>query len=490
MATTTVEEVAAQNEKLTKMIEDLSSELRNVTTIIGESGIGQPGGHQARASASSAPAPSPAVPTPGLVPATGTYLSGGSMSVPKFNGDGSKFPLWRRRITTVLLQAGCRTAIDPTHNPVLIGDDSVGEVDLHACHGAETVRKASHAWSILMEAVTYSPLISRMYKRGSPSGAWAEIETWYAPRGKAQRSIWKDKFEHIRMQQDEDPHAYVSRIDEAVDMLACLEIYRDEDEIIDAINRGLTKDYETECRALLRQPGICRADVESILRERYDELKRGKKGGGHHALFAGVPSRGGRSGGGRGGHGGGTRHGNGRGRGQGRRRDGNDNEVHRGGRQGPGGCRIANGIAGMYWPSVGPYPANLRQPVGNEPALHHNDPRARCSRCDQIGHARDQCSALLTLSCDPNPPTAVLMRQRFGNIAIGTPQPQAPAPPPSSVGSFAPPVAPILQSSAPTSGNPPPPQSTPSTSTNDWRGVFPARIALTGKRAPEDRVFF
>ena len=175
--TTTAEEVAAQSETVKKMIEDLNSKMSNVTTIIGESGIGQPGGQQARASASSAPAPSPAVPTPGLEPATGTYLPGRNMSVPKFNGDGNAYPMWRRRITTVLLQAGCRTAIDPTHNPVMVGDDTVGEIDLHACHSAETVRKASLAWSILIEAVTYSPLLFRMFKCGSPSEAWAAIET-------------------------------------------------------------------------------------------------------------------------------------------------------------------------------------------------------------------------------------------------------------------------------------------------------------------------
>ena len=267
MATTSVEEEAADDEKLTKMIEDLNSKMSNVTTIIGESGIGQPGGQQTRASASSAPAPSPAVPTPGLEPATGTYSPGRNMSVPKFNGDGNTYPIWRRRIISVLLQAGCRTAIDPTHNPVMTGDDTVGEIDLHACHSAETARKASLAWSILIEAVKFSPLLFRMFKCGSHSEAWAEIETWYAPRGKAQRSIWKDEFEHICMQQNEDPHAYVCRIDETVDILASLEVYRDEAEIIDVITRGLTKDYETESRALLRQPGICRADVESILRE-------------------------------------------------------------------------------------------------------------------------------------------------------------------------------------------------------------------------------
>lgn len=40
-------------------------------------------------------------------------------------------------------------------------------------------------------------------------------------------------------------------IDEAVDVLACLDVYCDE-ETTDAITRDLTETYETESRALLR----------------------------------------------------------------------------------------------------------------------------------------------------------------------------------------------------------------------------------------------
>lgn len=127
--------------------------------------------------------------------------------------------------------------------------------------GTETDRMAIHTRSILTEAAT------QVYTVTFPHGFELKIDTWYAPRGKAQRAVWKNKFESVRMQRNKDPHEYECRVDEAVDMLACLEDCRDEEETIDATTRGLTKDYKTESRALLLQPGICRAGVESILRE-------------------------------------------------------------------------------------------------------------------------------------------------------------------------------------------------------------------------------
>lgn len=49
-------------------------------------------------------------------------------------------------------------------------------------------------------------------------------------------------------------------------MLGCLEVCHDEQEIFHTITGGLTKGYETYYVALFRQSGLCRADVEAILR--------------------------------------------------------------------------------------------------------------------------------------------------------------------------------------------------------------------------------
>lgn len=72
-------------------------------------------------------------------------------------------------------------------------------------------------------------------------------------------------------------------------MLACVAVFRVEADVIYVVNRGLTKEYEIECRSLLCQPGVCRADIESIIRERLLVITRDKKSGSYHALFAGAP---------------------------------------------------------------------------------------------------------------------------------------------------------------------------------------------------------
>lgn len=84
----------------------------------------------------------------------------------------------------MLLQAGCRSPIDPMNNPVMIGDGNLGENDVHSLHSDEAIGKATLAWTILIEEVTYCPLLFQMYKTGSPSEAWAAINTWYAPHGR------------------------------------------------------------------------------------------------------------------------------------------------------------------------------------------------------------------------------------------------------------------------------------------------------------------
>lgn len=234
------------------------------------------------------------------------------------------------------------------------------------------------------------------------------------PMWHRQRSVWKERFDSIRMDSNENPRSYLVRIDEAVDMLACLEVHRSEKEVLDVIRRGLTSDYDVECCCMLLQPGICRADVESIIIRRHGDLELDKEAGGPDALLAGARSRGSRSRGARRARGRGTRQGNegGQYQGQGGHNtgpgQGYGNGRRRGGRR---GCwnnyyesQIALGPLEMYWPVVGPYPENLRQPQGSEPAIHPNDPRPRCTKCEQIGHPRRQCTALLTLGCAPNPP--------------------------------------------------------------------------------------
>lgn len=47
------------------------------------------------------------------------------------------------------------------------------------------------------------------------------------PALEVQKSTWKGKFENILMQAKEDPQAYTAKVDEVVNMLACLDAYGD-----------------------------------------------------------------------------------------------------------------------------------------------------------------------------------------------------------------------------------------------------------------------
>ena len=164
----------------------------------------------------------------------------------------------------------------------------------------------------------------------------------------------------------------------------------------------------------------------------------------------------------------------------------------------------------MFWPRVGPYPGHIHRPLGSEPAIHPNDPRPRCTKCEQIGHPREQCPARLTLGCDPNSPISVLLQMSQGNVAVMAgqqqqqqhfqQQQQPPIPmyvgkqplyqaPPSAAPSQPQHLAqvPLHQYPASPASSTASSTSAPSISTNCHRG-FTARLAFSGKWAPQKSV--
>lgn len=136
-----------RNETLARQIEDLTTKMETMQTALHANSRGQPRDQQAPAS--STPAPAPAVTAPPMS-VLSFFASDGYWPavVPKFNGDEAQYPMWRTKTAVTLLQAGCRSAIEPTGNPVRVGDESLVKSDLNALHSAEVIRKATLAWSI------------------------------------------------------------------------------------------------------------------------------------------------------------------------------------------------------------------------------------------------------------------------------------------------------------------------------------------------------
>lgn len=93
----------------------------------------------------------------------------------------------RKKIVSHVLQLGCRDAVDPTTNPIMIGDETVNNSILRAKHFNRDINNATRAWTILVKAVKYAPLVNKMFEAGSPSVAWTAIENRNAPKGAVQR---------------------------------------------------------------------------------------------------------------------------------------------------------------------------------------------------------------------------------------------------------------------------------------------------------------
>ena len=81
------------------------------------------------------------------------------------------------------------------------------------------------------------------------------------------------------MQKGEEPFAWIDRVDDVVNMLACLDVHKTEVMIHRQIVRRLTNDYDTECRALFRRRNLPRNELEEIFRDRFAEIQAAKPAG-------------------------------------------------------------------------------------------------------------------------------------------------------------------------------------------------------------------
>ena len=188
------------------------------------------------------------------------------------------------------------------------------------------------------------------------------------------------------------------RVDDAANMLACLDVHKTEVMLRRQIVLHLTNDYNMERRALLRRRDLPRSELEEILRDGFAEMQAAKPVGRQNALFAGAQGRGGQGAGGYGGS-----------------RRGNRTRGSRGG--GRGGKGIQGSSA-----------SNQGQPFNGSNGFFSPVPASdECYHCNQPGNRNNECTATTTLNLNPSNSNNAPGQ---GNIAMVVPPP----PPPSSAG--------------------------------------------------------
>ena len=103
------------------------------------------------------------------------------------------------------------------------------------------------------------------------------------------------------MKRGEDTLVWIGRVDNAVNILACLDVHKTEVMLRRQIVYHLTNDYDMKRRALLWRRDLPRSELEEILRDRFGKMQAAKPVRRQNALFAGAQGRGGQGAGGNGG---------------------------------------------------------------------------------------------------------------------------------------------------------------------------------------------
>ena len=124
-------------------------------------------------------------------------------AVPKFNGSGVEFPLWKRRSMGFALDKDCMqtftTAIDmPVGDPSVtfrfLPDQGLSEASVRRARIASTgmtERITRIASTGMTERITDRELLSRVFDTNSPIAGWCTLCDWFLPKTLSEKSKWK-----------------------------------------------------------------------------------------------------------------------------------------------------------------------------------------------------------------------------------------------------------------------------------------------------------
>ena len=194
---------------------------------------------------------------------------------------------------------GCMSAFLVDHD-VMIGDvTNSTQYSLSQGFSDEKLNKTRVAWTCPTESVVNRDLLRVMFATKSLSAGWRMFCDWFMPKTMAEQVKWSVSFDSAKMETGEEPMKYFRWIDKIVGVLASLGVVKSVADVNRKIIMTLTSDYEIEERTILYREDVTRAEIESIIRQRYLRLPRKKGRDVGQAIFSNGPARGGRAGRGR-----------------------------------------------------------------------------------------------------------------------------------------------------------------------------------------------
>ena len=135
-----------------------------------------------------------------------------SMVVSSRGGDiQQRVMVFERQVNPYFWEMDCLEAVETTV-PIKVGLQESSQEALIAEFGEELVGKASRAWSILMNQISYQALADLISATGSPSKGWtAAFKRHYAPQAAAEKARLTQSWYSLRMKVGESPNEYFSQ---------------------------------------------------------------------------------------------------------------------------------------------------------------------------------------------------------------------------------------------------------------------------------------
>ena len=121
-------------------------------------------------------------------------------------------------------EEGCLEDIN-TDVPIKIGLKGANSEALKREFGVEAVARAPAAWRILINQITYLPLLNLILAAGSPSDGWKIFTIFYAPQSAAEKSKLTQAWYSLRMKENEPPNKSFARGSVLISRLAFRRVF-------------------------------------------------------------------------------------------------------------------------------------------------------------------------------------------------------------------------------------------------------------------------
>jgi len=194
-------------------------------------------------------------------------------SLINFSGEHDKWRSWSKIHRAHSRSLGYDEAFDVSpQDAVRVGADDFDRSSIPA----ERICKADAAWRSLI-TTCQGVALDLVLQSESPSEAWTTLKAHYETNTQGKRRYVRQELHNTSMVQGENPAEFMLRVDQVVRELRRLGASVDEEEIINVMLKGLTKEYDDSRNLLNAEEELTRARIEHVLQQRFESIAKDQR---------------------------------------------------------------------------------------------------------------------------------------------------------------------------------------------------------------------